>query len=237
MAFDSAAHADAERMFRFALACAEEAGDWHLRAKVLSSMARQAIWVGDPDSGLTLTELALVRADRLTATERAMLLAARARAQAKLHRVQDTLATVGLADEAFADTDPDLDPPWMTYYDHAQHAGDTGHALFDLAIDGRFVFEARSRLAAAVADHTDAYARSRGISGIKLASLTMIVGDPGEAVVIADHAAADLGTVRSRRAAQDMAELHRLASGRDDVPDVADLRHRLSALVAGSPPG
>ncbi len=236
MAFDAAAHADAERMFRFALACAEEATDWHLRAKVLSSMARQAIWVGDPDTGLTLTELALVRADRLTATERAMLLAARARALAKLHRVQDTLTSVGLADEAFTDTDPSLDPPWMGYHDHAQHAGDTGHALFDLAVDGRFVAEANSRLATAVDGHTDAYARSRGISGVKLASLTMVTGDPHQAVVIADHAAVDLGMVRSRRAAQDMDELHQLAARHDDLDDVADLRRRLPVLVAGAQP-
>jgi hypothetical protein len=63
MAFDAYAHDDARRMFRFALKCAEEAGDWHLRAKVLSSLARQAIWCGDPDAGLTFTELAMVRSD------------------------------------------------------------------------------------------------------------------------------------------------------------------------------
>ena len=237
MAFDAAAHADAQRMFRFALACAEEATDWHLRAKVLSSMARQAIWVGDPDTGLTLTELALVRADRLTATERAMLLAARARALAKLHRVQDTLTTVGLVDEAFSATDPTVDPAWMGYYDHAQHAGDTGHALFDLAVEGRFVTEANDRLSVAVDGHTDAYARSRGISGLKLASLTMVTGDPHQAVAIADRAAVDLGPVRSRRAAQDMDEVHQFAANHDHLDDVADLRHRLPALAAGPRPG
>ena len=38
-------------------------------------MARQAVWCGDPDNRLTCTELALVRADRLTGTERAMIAA------------------------------------------------------------------------------------------------------------------------------------------------------------------
>jgi hypothetical protein len=42
--------------------------------------SREAIWRGDADTGLTWIELAMVRADRLTATERAMLLTARARA-------------------------------------------------------------------------------------------------------------------------------------------------------------
>lgn len=53
MAFDVYAHDDARRMFQFALHCAEEAGDWHLRAKVLTSMTRQAVRCDDPDAGLT----------------------------------------------------------------------------------------------------------------------------------------------------------------------------------------
>ena len=61
MAFDAYAHDDARRMFRFALQCAKESGEWHLRAKVLSGMARQEIWCGDPDAGLTFEELARSR--------------------------------------------------------------------------------------------------------------------------------------------------------------------------------
>jgi hypothetical protein len=64
MAFDASAHDGARRVFRFALACAEEAGDWQLRAEILGSMATQAIWTGRPDDGLTLTGHGLVRADR-----------------------------------------------------------------------------------------------------------------------------------------------------------------------------
>lgn len=115
MAFDSFAHDDAHRIFQFALARAEEAGDWHLRAKVLSSMARQATWVGKPDDGLTLSEYALVRADRLTATERAMPHTAHALALAKMDRVRDALIAVGLADEVFSHARPANDPSWMAY--------------------------------------------------------------------------------------------------------------------------
>ncbi len=73
MADDDLAHDAARQMYRFALACAEQADDWHLRANVLCSMSYQASWHGDPDAGLTCTESALVRAGRLTATERALL--------------------------------------------------------------------------------------------------------------------------------------------------------------------
>jgi hypothetical protein len=51
--FDSYDHDLAARLFAFAADCAELAEDWHLRAKALSWRARQAVWCGDPDAGLT----------------------------------------------------------------------------------------------------------------------------------------------------------------------------------------
>lgn len=230
MSFDACDYDEARRIFGFSLACAEEVESWHLRAKVLSSMARQEIWRGEPDQGLTLAESALVRADRLTATERAMLHTARARALAKLGRRQETLRAVGAADEAFSAAEPADDPPWMAYYDAAQHAGDTGHALFDLSIDGHRT-EAATRLQAAIDGHTAGYARSRAMSQTKLASLTMAVGDPMEAVTIGLAAVHDAGRLHSRRAAMDLAELRDHATAHAAVPEVGDLRERLTAAL------
>ena len=73
IALQAGCYAQARQVSVFALACAEKAGDWHLRAYVLDSMATQAIRTGNPDEGLTQAELALVRPDRLTATERTLL--------------------------------------------------------------------------------------------------------------------------------------------------------------------
>ena len=156
-AFDSYAHDDARRLFSFALSCAEEAADWSLRARILSNMARQALWCDDPDAALTLIELALVRADRLTATERARLQTARARARAlaKLGRAQDAVTAVGVADEEFSHARPADIPPWMATYDDAVHSGEAGHALWEIGVHGQFVIEARHRLAAAVAGHDE----------------------------------------------------------------------------------
>ncbi|WP_435581584.1 XRE family transcriptional regulator [Amycolatopsis thermoflava] len=234
MAFDAYAHDDATNAFSFGLACAQEAGDWHLRAKILSSMARQAIWIGKPDEGLTWIEHALVRADRLTATERAMLHTAHARALAKMRRTRDALAAVGRADDEFSRATPANDPPWMAYYDHAQHLGDTGHALFDLALHGYRPVVASARLADAVAEHGDAYARSRAISQTKLATLTMATGDPVEAAAIGQAALDAAGTVRSRRAADDLRELSRYAHRHNGVAEVATLRQRIHTVVGAS---
>ncbi|MFE6385258.1 helix-turn-helix domain-containing protein [Nocardiopsis dassonvillei] len=213
MAFDAYAHHDARRMFSFATQAAEEADDWRLRAKILSNRARQEIWCQRPEEGLTFAELGLVRADRLSAPEQAMLHTARARAYAKLQDTQACLAAIGAADEAFSRTTGVTPPPWMAYYDEAQHHGDTGHALWDLAVVGAGPSEvAEHRLATAVNGHTDAYRRSRAISGIKLASLQMRFTDPDRAQITALAALEDMGQVQSKRAQDDLRELSATAA-------------------------
>jgi hypothetical protein len=231
MAFDAYAHDDAHRLFRFALNCAEQAGDWHLRAKVLSSMARQAIWCGDPDAGLTFTELALVRSDRLTPVARAMLHTGRARALAKLGDIQGTVDAVGAADDEFANVKSANILPLMAYYDAAQHAGDTGHALWDIAVKGHFTTEARQRLSRAVVGHGSQFARSRAISQTKLASLIMAVGDPAEAVHVGVQALDWLGAIRSRRAAEDLRDLRRFGQPHERVAEVVELPQRIGMVV------
>ncbi|MET9736440.1 hypothetical protein ABZZ79_39270 [Streptomyces sp. NPDC006458] len=157
----------------------------YLRAKVYSFLARQAIWTGDPDTRLTYAEKGLVRSDRLTPTIQAMLHSARARAFGKMGDIGATMAAVGAADDAFAKPDPHGDPPWMAYYDKAQHHGDTGHALYALVLrKDQDPGQANRRFEIAIDGHGDAYARSRAISGTKLARLLMVKGDPRPAAVV-----------------------------------------------------
>lgn len=119
----------------------------------------------------------------------------------------------------------------MHYYDAAQHAGDTGHALFDVALLGRSSDEAGKRLTTAVAGHDAGFARSRAISQTKLASLTMVTGDPVKAAVIGTAALEAAGAIRSRRAADDLRELARYATRHPTVTEVAALRHRITTVV------
>ncbi|MGW1729343.1 helix-turn-helix domain-containing protein [Streptomyces sp. NPDC002306] len=230
--FDAYAHDDARVAFKIAADCAEEARDWHLRAKVYSFLARQAIWIGDPDTGLTQAEKGLVRADRLTPTIHAMLHSARARAFAKMGDVAGTLAAVGAADDAFAKSNPADDPPWMAYYNAAQHHGDTAHAWFDLAIlKDQDPGQAQRRFEIAIAGHDDGYARSRAISGTKLASLLMAKGDPQQAAVIGHRALDDAGGLTSQRAADDLRELGRFTARHRRLPEGPYLRERISATL------
>lgn len=232
-AFDAYHHDEATKTFRFAADCAEEVGDWHLRAKTYSFLARQAVWIGAPDDGLTYAEKGLVRSDRLTATEQAMLHTARARAFGKMGNVRDTMAAVGAADEAFARARPTEESPWMAYYDEAQHNGDTAHALFDLAIlAGQDPGRAARRFNTAVNGHADAYKRSRAISRTKLASLLMAKGDPRQAAALGHAALNEVGRLTSRRAADDLRQLGRFASKHRTVREASALRDRIAATVS-----
>lgn len=232
-AFDAYHHDEARNTFRFAAECAEEADDWHLRAKSFSLLARQAVRIGMPDHGLTYAEKGLVRSDRLTGTERAMLHTARARAFGKMGNVRGALAAVGRADEAFSHARPEEDPPWMAYYDVAQHNGDTAHALFDLAVlAGQDPGRAARRFTAAVEGHTDAFKRSRALSRTKLASLLMAKADPRHAARIGHDALDEVGRLTSRRAVDDLRELGRFAAEHPRVREAKDLGERIRAAVA-----
>jgi hypothetical protein len=232
MNLDANAHEQARRVFRFALACTEQAKDWPLRADVLDSMALQAIRTGQPDEGLTLAEQALVRADdRLTATGRAMVHSTRARALAKMRRVNETLTAIGTAEEHFAHSTPDNDPPFMTFWNAAMHAGNTGQALFDLAILGHHPERATDRLTAAVAGNATDRVLAGAIWLTKLATLTMATGDPVQAAALGHTALEAAGTIRSRRTAEELRELARYAAAHQHLDEVAHLRHRIATLV------
>jgi hypothetical protein len=194
-------------------------------------LARQAIWCGQPDDGLTFVETALVRSERLTATERAALQTLRARALAKLGRTQETLSAVGAADDAFVHAKSAEDPPWMAFYDHAQHHGDTGHALFDLSIQGQKT-QAAQRLAYSVAHHTTEYARSRAISRTKLASLFMRTGDPRKAAAIGNMALDSGASLRSHRAVDDLWELCGYARRHPHVTEATELCDRITETLS-----
>jgi hypothetical protein len=231
-AVDVCAHEEGRRAYRFALACAEEAKDWPLRAEVLSSMAKQAIWTGQPDEGLTLAEHALVRPDRLTATVRALLHTDRGRALAKMHRTNETLTAIGTADGHFARSTPDNDPPCVAYYSAARHALVTGQPLVDLAIQGRDPSEATNRLTAVATAYSDTdHTVGRAIGLANLAILTMVTGDPLQAATIG-HAALDAaGTVRSRRTAEELRKLAQYSVPHQHIDEVAHLIHRVGTLL------
>ncbi|MBM7773121.1 hypothetical protein JOD54_003325 [Actinokineospora baliensis] len=230
--FDTEQHEDARRLFLFGLRCAEDSGDWLMWAKILSSAARQEIWDKHPHEGLLKADYGLTRARQLTPGLRTILHLARARALAKMKRDGEARAAVDAADREFERVRPADEPGWMRYHDAAQHQGDSGHALFDLALEGSTGGgHAADRLHAAVVGHHPHYARSITMSQLKLASLRMAVGDPDEAAQVGGSAMRNLVHLRSARATKDLAELARYCVPHRSNPAVAVLHDRIREVA------
>ncbi|MGW5054787.1 helix-turn-helix domain-containing protein [Actinokineospora sp. NPDC004072] len=227
-AFDVGNHDAAARCFRFSLWCAEQSGSWELRAATLADMARQAIYLGNLDDALSLIEFAQVRADRLTATARAMIGVVRARLLAMLGRHNESRAEVDRADAYFSQREPETDPPWLVYYDEAEHAGSSARALTPLAVAEKQPGDAAERLVSAVRLHSDAYPRSRAFSRARLATLHMAVGDPREAVLLGRQAVDDATMLHSKRMDEELAKLVRACERHRAISEVAEF----SELVA-----
>lgn len=226
-AFDIDDFRTAKSCFEFALWCAKEAKSWPLRASALSDLARLEIYLGRPDEALSLIELAQVRSDRISATTRAMLYAIRARLLAAQGRLVEAIGEVACADQHFADRRVEMDPPWMSYYDEAEHQGSTGRALIPAAITEKNPTLATGRLKAAINLHDKDHPRSRAFSRIRLATLIMQVGDPREAAAVGQHALDEATGVRSTRLNLELGHLGTLAMPHRRIPEVAELRHEI----------
>lgn len=230
-AFDRGDHEAADEYFGLALDCADKAPSWELRANTLAEMARKAIYLQDEDHALTLIELALVRSDRLTATARAMLHTVRAGLLARAGRHPEALDEVAQSDAFFAERDTSADPPWLHYYDAAEHAGSTGKALIPIALATADPDPSIERLTTAVRSHTENYPRSRAFSQIRLSRLLFATGHPVEALAPGVAAVDDAATIRSIRIAHELTALARAAQPhRND--DARQLCQAIAAITA-----
>ncbi len=234
---DAGQHETALRYFRLALHCAEEAGDWSLRAEVLSDMAMQASCRGQLDDALTLIELSQVRADRVVGTGRSMISCAHAHILGVAGRVDDCRSAVAAAEDHFADHQSVGEGSGSTLFQQANEtdiALDNGHALFYASLrDPGSVCVAGDQLRAALGC-TDTMDRRRRTSGTaKLATLELLHGDRDEGVAQA-HRALDLGDCMcSARRADDFRQL-RGATTRHAGAPVQELQQRLDSVLASA---
>ncbi|WP_327097367.1 XRE family transcriptional regulator [Nocardia vinacea] len=230
--FDIGDHTAAERRFRLALWCADAAGSWELRASTLADMARKMAYIGNPDGGLSLIELAQVRSDRLSATTRAMLSALRAQYLAATARPDEALSEVARADEYFAQRTPATNAPWLCFYDEAEHLGSTGKALIPIAQARHRIKLAAPRIQRAVELQAAEYLRSQTFSLTRLATLTMQLGDPKEAVVLGIRAATQAGQLDSHRIHNELQRLAAASSRHRRMKDVVELREVITRRSA-----
>ncbi|WP_063040668.1 hypothetical protein [Nocardia pseudovaccinii] len=230
--FDAGHYRAADRYLRVGLHCADEAGAWSLRADILSDMARQAIYLGQPDEALTLLGAAKVREDRISNLRRANLSAVQARAFGSLGNARECVRAVRDADEHFHDSADDDVPDYgnfAQFYTFAQLNGDTGHALYDIAVHGVEVTETRHRLRVAIESYSESWARSRAFCLAREAVLTLLNGEPGEGAALGLEVVEEARRIGSARLASDVRAIH--AAAAIDHPDVRALRSSAGQLV------
>lgn len=232
-AFDVADHRTAQRLFRYALWCADQGAARTLRATTLSDMARQAAYLGDTEKALALIEEVGSGVSRLPATAQAILAVARARLQAARGCHDETRRDVDRADESFARSDPAADPPWLSYYDYAEHQGSTGRALMPVAVHTHNLELAAGRLTAATRDQGPQFPRSRAFSLTRLATLLFAGQEPHQGAKVGHQAVREAGSLRSQRLLDELRSLAQTAPPYSRIPDVAQLQADIHWVTGG----
>lgn len=230
--FDAGDHEAAFRCFLLAQELAGQAGDWSQRVNVLCGMTRQALYLGRHTDAARYMSLSRAGEDEVTPATRAMLGSVRARTNAALHRPSEAMRAVEDAERALEQRNADRDPAWLWYYDDAQLAGDTGHALFTLAIEYQaFVDECDQRLSLAVSLHNDTDSRGKTFSLAKLALLRLRWAPGPAAIALAMSVVSLVAGLRSARADDDLrsirAEIHKNA----EITGAEDLSHKIDQAL------
>ncbi|MFL3871300.1 regulator, partial [Streptomyces griseobrunneus] len=226
--FDIAAHGLAQRYFVQALRLAQAAGDRGYGAYVLITMSRQAVHLGHGREAVQLARVAqqgigsaappLVQALLHSVEARGHAILGEARAcTAALTRAEHALETARPGDEA---------PPWARPFDEAQLAHELGHCHRDLQ---------QYRAAAQHAERSlqlraPAYARSRLLCRVVLASARLGLGELEQACQLGAEAAQQAAEMRSVRATEYVRAFERGLEPYRDAVAVRGYRDRVAAL-------
>lgn len=232
MCFDAGSHQQAERCFRFAVACATEGGDWAMRCKALSGLSNLAVHQGRTDDALSFSEMALVRADRLTPLVRAVMHTRHARALglSGSHWTADCMTAVHQAEDYFTARNGD-EPGWIIYYSPAHLERDLGRALLYLAVNGGEYTHAQHRLSTAMESFPKQTSRGKVLTIANLAHLTMARDDPAHAVTLGHEALDSMGPIRSDRVLDAFRRMRTAAQQHRTMPEVRELNQRVDGVL------
>lgn len=232
--FDAGRQESARSLFKVALYCATEADDADLRAHILSDIATQQLYLGDPDQCLKIIRLA-AGDDRIGPAVRFALHGVRARAFGARGEAEHCARQIGLAESAYGEVTPDLTPPWMTGFLTQAHVYSvTGQAAYSLArATDRFSDDAHSRLSGAVTGFGAGRARAVALCATRLATLHLRAGSRAEGAAAARAALRALPGLRSARITRDLT-IMRDAVGRS-TDDARRLGEEISATITLTP--
>ncbi|MGI9003137.1 MAG: helix-turn-helix domain-containing protein [Pseudonocardia sp.] len=218
-----------------------EADDRPMQADALSCMASQAVYLGQPRTGLDLARHGLELADDATPIARAMLHVMKARAYGRMGDVRAMEYEVGLAEQEYARIVPEdrEREPWLCFFNEAELYAATGVAWRLLAWHHpdkggqRAVREAGSRLSLAAEAHGAEFARSRAMCHLMAAGVYLRARDPDAAVAVSKGELLGVRTngIRSIRVESYARDLKKVARPFQRQPDVQEMIDSLAVAI------
>ncbi|MFE2870806.1 regulator [Embleya sp. NPDC059259] len=229
MAYDVGVHGMAQRYFVQALRLAQASGDRALGGFVLSTMSRQAVYLGHGREAVQLARVAQQGASGVaTPRVRALFHAVEARGHGLLGDARACGAALLRAEQALECVAPgDEEPEWVAFMNEAQLTDDHAHCYRDLEdYDKAREYAERSLLL-----RGSEYTRSRLFCQTILATALLELGEVEQACRIEAEATEQAEGLRSSRAVDYVREFtHRLAPYRD-VPAVREFEARSGCFV------
>ncbi|MEU9428340.1 helix-turn-helix domain-containing protein [Streptomyces sp. NPDC048342] len=196
LAYDTGRHDLARRYFLLAIDMAHQAGDRPLAAKIMGTLAHQAIFLGGTREALDIVRAALQGAGTAaTLTGRAALHAMEARAHAALGDTRATLTALRHSERNFSAARPENEPSWLRYFNYSEFNDEFGHCLVALK-DSR---EAQRYATEALAARSTDYARSSVFTRFVLANAHLIDRDVEQACAVAQPALPAVASIQSVR--------------------------------------
>ncbi|MFJ1702195.1 regulator [Kitasatospora sp. NPDC088346] len=205
--FDIAAHGLAQRYFVQSLRLSQAAGDRVLGGFILTTMSQQAVHLGHAREAIQLARVAQQGVGSTAVpVVQALMHAAEARGHGLLGDVRSCTTALVRCERALGTSRPgDEVPSWAKYFDDAQLADEFAHCYRDLQ---------QWRPAAQHAEKSlrlrgPAYARSRILCRLVLASARLGMGEVEESCGMATDALRAAGEMRSARTVEYLRDFHR----------------------------
>jgi hypothetical protein len=203
-AYDAGRHGLSQRYYMQGLRLTQEAEDPVFGAYLLSDLSHQANYLGRYNEALQFARAAQTSAaGKASQTVNAMMLAMEARALASSGDSQSCARVLHRAEQAFARRDPDKDPPWISYFDELEMAGEASHCFRDLGQPRETqLFAAQALDPVATPPRTQAF-----ISMVSAAG-AFEAGNLDEALSFATSAVNLIGSLESSRSARYLTDFH-----------------------------
>ena len=204
-AYDAGRHGAAQRYFMQGLRLARESEDSVLGGRLLSNLSHQANYLGRYNEALQFARAAQTgAAGRATPTVNAMFLAMEARALASSGDARMCAQVLNRAEQAFAQRDPSKDPPWISYFDALELAGEAAHCFRELG-----QAQETQMFAAQAIDPVNTPPRTRAFISMVTAAGAFKAGNLDEALSLANEALGLTGSLKSSRYVRYLTDFHK----------------------------